>query len=98
MMFTNLLLIFSLLTSALAHPTPQDLMAIHEQRNSIPESFVNSGPAPLNEMLSLRIALVQGNMASLEEVLMNVSTPGHPQYGQHLSKEEVSIVSIKLHV
>ncbi len=64
-------------------------MIVHESRKSTPRGFVDSGPAPQDTSLNLRIALVQGNMTSLEQELYAVSTPGDDRYGQHLTKEEV---------
>ncbi|OJT05439.1 Tripeptidyl-peptidase sed3 [Trametes pubescens] len=64
-------------------------MLVHETRESIPSSFREIGPAPPDAVLKLRLALVQGNFPALEKALMDVSTPGSPLYGQHLSKEEV---------
>ncbi|CDO76407.1 hypothetical protein BN946_scf184937.g21 [Trametes cinnabarina] len=63
-------------------------MLVHEARSAIPPSFELVGPAPPDTMLKLRLALVRGNVSALETVLMDVSTPSSPLYGQHLSKEE----------
>ncbi|KAI0367268.1 family S53 protease [Pilatotrama ljubarskyi] len=64
-------------------------MQVHETRSHIPPAFQEVGPAPPDAVLNLRVALVQGNFAGLEKALMDVSTPGSPSYGQHLSKAEV---------
>ncbi|KAI0644036.1 family S53 protease [Trametes meyenii] len=63
-------------------------MQVHNTRSNIPSSFRHLGPAPPDATLSLRIGLVEGNFSGLEKALMDVSTPGNPLYGQHLSKEE----------
>ncbi len=65
-------------------------MVVHESRQSVPEGFVESGPANGETVLSLRAALVQSDMAGLEQELYAVSTPGSERYGQHLSKEDVN--------
>ncbi|KAL5512352.1 hypothetical protein ACEPAG_3344 [Sanghuangporus baumii] len=62
---------------------------VHEQRSEIPDGFVKVGAAPADQVLNLRLALVNSDMAGLEEKLYAVSTPGSALYGQHLSKEEV---------
>lgn len=62
---------------------------LHEQRDNIPDGFVKSGSAPPDQVLNFRLGLVQGDMATLEQRLYAVSTPSSPEYGQHLSKEEV---------
>ncbi|KAI0689958.1 family S53 protease [Cytidiella melzeri] len=64
-------------------------MQVHESRTSLPEGFVQDGPADANAVMNMRIALTQNNAAGLEKALMDVSTPGNALYGQHLTKEEV---------
>ncbi|ETW78234.1 serine protease S53 [Heterobasidion irregulare TC 32-1] len=64
-------------------------MHVHERRDAPPSGFVNSGSASAEQTLTLRLALVQSDAQGLEGALYAVSTPGSPQYGQHLSKEEV---------
>lgn len=66
-------------------------MVVHESRATIPRGFVKVGPASPDTILSLRIALAQNNVAGLEQMLYAVSTPGSKLYGQHLSKEEVTL-------
>jgi hypothetical protein len=44
-------------------------------------------------MLNLKIALTQSDLSGLEKALYDVSTPSSPNYGKHLSKEEVSDAS-----
>jgi tripeptidyl-peptidase I len=61
----------------------------HESRPQVPAGFSSIGIAPSNATLNLRIALKSRNATGLEDILMQVSTPGHPNYGQHLSKAEV---------
>ena len=63
---------------------------LHEQRSQIPDGFAKVGAAPADQVLNLRLALVNSDMAGLVEKLYAVSTPGSALYGQHLSKEEVS--------
>ncbi|KAE9396259.1 hypothetical protein BT96DRAFT_1040618 [Gymnopus androsaceus JB14] len=51
--------------------------------------FVSQGVVPANDMLTLCVALMSNNIASLEEKLMSLSTPGSPEFRQWLSIEEV---------
>ena len=60
-----------------------------EQRPDIPIGFAKGSPAPATNILNLRLALKQSDMAGLEKALYDVSTPGSALYGQHLTKEEV---------
>lgn len=63
----------------------------HESRQGVPNGFVKTGSAPADQMLNLRLALVNSDMAGLEKALYAVSTPDSAQYGQHLTKEEVGL-------
>ncbi|KAJ7749422.1 family S53 protease [Mycena metata] len=56
-------------------------IAVHETRAAPPRGFVE---------LTLRIAIKPNNIAGLETALYSVSEPASPQYGQHLTAEEVS--------
>ncbi|KAA1474758.1 family S53 protease-like protein [Dentipellis sp. KUC8613] len=64
-------------------------MHVHERRDSAPSGYAQDGPAPENHMLNLRLALTPRDFKSLEDKLYAVSTPGSPDYGKHLSKEQV---------
>ena len=63
-------------------------MVIHASKD-IPIGFAHQGAAPADQVIPLRIALKQTNIAGLEAKLYDVSTPGSANYGNHLSKEEV---------
>ena len=77
------------LTSAI--PTARSGMVVRSSKSDAPEGFVHRGPAPADTSIPLRIALVQNNIAGLEKALYDVSTPSSPNYGKHLSKEQVYI-------
>ena len=78
----------SFIAAVSASPAFRDLV-VHEQRQSAPNGFTAKGPAPADQILNLRIALVQGDMGGLEKALYDVSIPDSPLYGQHLTKEKV---------
>ncbi|KZT28047.1 family S53 protease [Neolentinus lepideus HHB14362 ss-1] len=88
MVALSIALLASLVALACAGPAPRNLV-LHESRDGVPEGFVKSSTASPDTTLKLRIALVQGDMASLEKALYDVSVPSSPLYGQHLSKQEV---------
>ncbi|TFY50954.1 hypothetical protein EVG20_g11236 [Dentipellis fragilis] len=77
------------LGSALASPLAARTMHVHERRDSAPSGYVKDGPAPADHVLGLRLALTPSDFKSLEDELYAVSTPGNPDYGKHLSKEQV---------
>ncbi|KAI0648149.1 family S53 protease [Trametes meyenii] len=66
-------------------------MQVHDVRSAVPRAFHRVGPAPPDAILDLRIALVQNDFPGLEKKLMDVSMPGSPLYGQHLSKTEAQV-------
>ena len=71
--------------------TARSGMVVHGSKSDVPEGFTHQGAAPADKSLPLRIALVQNNMSGLEKVLHDVSSPNSPNYGKHLSKEQVYI-------
>lgn len=72
------------------HGYSDSSLNVHEARSSVPLGFVNTGPAPAEEILKLRFALAQSTPDAVVDALYKVSDPKSPQYGQHLSKSEVS--------
>ncbi|KAI0738100.1 family S53 protease [Daedaleopsis nitida] len=87
-MFARGLLLVSFITLALGKPMARN-MKLHEDRKAAPEGFTLRAAAQPEATLKLRLALVQSNFAELESRLMDVSKPSSPNYGQHLSKDEV---------
>ncbi|KAJ6613214.1 family S53 protease-like protein [Mycena sp. CBHHK59/15] len=67
------------------------VLTLHEKRDAAPAGFLLSSPAPSDTMLHLRMALKQSDAAGLEQALHDVSTPGSPAYGKHLTSEEVAL-------
>lgn len=45
--------------------------------------------APGHLKINLRFMLAQPRMHEFEQLALNIATPGHSLYGQHLSKEEI---------
>ncbi|EIW75859.1 tripeptidyl peptidase A [Coniophora puteana RWD-64-598 SS2] len=62
---------------------------IKESIRSAPLGWTPTGRAPADYVLSLKLALAQSKFADLESHLREASDPAHPNYGAHLSKEEV---------
>ncbi|KDQ49683.1 hypothetical protein JAAARDRAFT_200608 [Jaapia argillacea MUCL 33604] len=84
--FLHLLTI--LLTPFIIHRAASSSI-VFESLNSIPTGYADDGPAPVDSVLSLRVALVQNNVAGLHDALYAVSDPSSGLYGQHLSSLEV---------
>ncbi|KAH9035165.1 subtilisin-like protein [Lactarius deliciosus] len=58
--------------------------------NSVPENWRNLGHPPADTTIDLHIALKAKNENALIDALIEVSSPGHPRQGAHLSREEVA--------
>ncbi|KAH9830767.1 peptidase S8/S53 domain-containing protein [Rhodofomes roseus] len=80
----------SLLSLAVATPTPPRTMRVHTRMDSAPVGFTLAGAASPDTMIKLRVALVQSNPAGLEDALYDVSTPSSANYGQYLTREEAA--------
>jgi tripeptidyl-peptidase-1 len=56
---------------------------------AVPKGWAAVRAATPNEPIALRIALRQQHAEALEQAVLEVSTPGHPNYGMHLTRDEV---------
>lgn len=64
---------------------------VHDSRVAIPSGFTKLGPAPAAKVLSLRMNLVQNNIAGLEAKLEDISTPNTPNFRHWLTQAEVRV-------
>ncbi|KAI9454450.1 subtilisin-like protein [Lactarius psammicola] len=72
-------------------PAPHwDDMCLKHAWNTIPAGWESLGPPPSGTTIDLHVALKPHNENALVDALYQVSSPGHPRYGLHLSKEEVA--------
>ncbi|KAF8267808.1 peptidase S8/S53 domain-containing protein [Lactarius quietus] len=58
--------------------------------NNVPSNWESLGPPFSNTTIDLHIALQPQYENALVDALYDVSTPGNPKYGAHLSKEQVA--------
>ncbi|KAF8269178.1 subtilisin-like protein [Lactarius quietus] len=80
-----------LLDSLAKSPSPRwDDKRTKHSWNAVPKDWERLGHPPLSTTIDLYIALKPHSENALIDVLYNVSTPGHPEYGEHLSKEQVA--------
>jgi len=56
---------------------------------AVPKGWTDIGRASSDDSLLLRVALKQPNSAALDQAVLDMSTPGHPNYGMHMSREEL---------
>jgi tripeptidyl-peptidase-1 len=60
-----------------------------ENLRHVPEGWKEVGAPEQTRRLQFRIAVHQPNHALFEQTLMEISTPSHPRYGQHLKRAEL---------
>ncbi|KAH8993813.1 subtilisin-like protein [Lactarius hatsudake] len=71
------------------YPLSDDVKVKHTW-NSVPENWQNLGHPPTGTAIEIHIALKAKNENALIDALYQVSSPGHPKHGVHLSREEVA--------
>ncbi|KAF2875682.1 tripeptidyl-peptidase-like protein [Massariosphaeria phaeospora] len=86
---------YSLLAGLLAFACVNGASTFHtegktvERLRAVPDGWAEVGvPAP-DTRLHLRIAVHSPNHDLFEQTLMDISTPSHPRYGQHLKRHEL---------
>lgn len=60
-----------------------------ESLPTVPTGWRKLRNADSNQVVKLRIALEQPNLAEFERTLYDISTPQHALYGRHLSRDQV---------
>ncbi|KAI9066071.1 subtilisin-like protein [Trametes sanguinea] len=78
------------LTSTAAFASPLVRRVAHERRSVAPRGWNPVRRADSDFVIPLRIGLAQSNMHSLEELLLDVSHPDSPNYGNHWSPAKVA--------
>ncbi|KAJ7452724.1 family S53 protease [Mycena galericulata] len=86
----SILHLAALLLECAASPVGIRPMVVHESVAALPSGFVHSGPVAPAQEITLRIALVQSDIAGLQATTYAVSDPSNALYGQHLSTEEMA--------
>jgi tripeptidyl-peptidase-1 len=56
---------------------------------AVPKGWREVRPAKPTDPVTLKVALKQQHPEALEQAVIEISTPGHPNYGLHMSKEEL---------
>ncbi len=72
-----------------AAPSRRASYVMHEKRAAEPVDWHKTRRLEAHRVLPLRIGLTQQNIHELEELLMSVSHPDSPTFGQHWSPERV---------
>ncbi|KAF8260343.1 peptidase S8/S53 domain-containing protein [Lactarius quietus] len=85
--------VFSVLAAAtlVASLVPRwDDTRVKHTWHAVPSNWESLGLPSTNTTIDLHIALLPQSENALIDALYEVSTPGHPKYGAHLSKEQVA--------
>ena len=85
----GLLASLSILSPIVAAPTSPSDLARLESLRGIPQGWHFDGSPPVNQRLRFRVAMRQENAFDFEQHVLAISTPDHPKYGQHMSRDEL---------
>lgn len=60
-----------------------------EQLEEVPLGWSRGGMPSPSKLMTFRLAVSQPSMAAFEQNVIDLSTPDHPRYGQHMDREEI---------
>jgi tripeptidyl-peptidase-1 len=83
--FTCLVAIFA----ALVQTAPAPELVVFEKVPQLPRGWTQQEAVPPQTLLKFRIALKLDQVEAFEQHVIDISTPGHVLYGQHMSYEEL---------
>ena len=88
--FASLVGCLSLVTSCVlpALATGTEYVVV-EQLPGVPEGWSKGEPALRSKLMRFKLALNQEKTADFEQRVVDLSTPGHQEYGRHMSREVV---------
>ena len=87
------LLLPALAALAAASPLANNEMLTKQALRAVPAGWEFKKAAPANLKINMHIAMKEQNMEVLQDRLMAMSTPGHADYGKHMSKAEVDALT-----
>lgn len=88
---SSLLLVFAAVNrvNAAVAPTLATDFAVVESLSQVPQGWEQGASVPAARRLRFRIALKQENAFAFEQHVIDISTPDHAKYGQHMSHDEL---------
>jgi tripeptidyl-peptidase-1 len=60
-----------------------------EQLDDVPDGWLKKSRPQPTKLVKFRLAITQSNAAEFEQKVIELSTPGHPSYGQYMTQDEV---------
>ncbi|OJJ99308.1 hypothetical protein ASPACDRAFT_52709 [Aspergillus aculeatus ATCC 16872] len=70
-------------------PIPADRYLVVDQLQGIPDGWMRQSGPTTSTPTRFWLAMRRSNVSQFEEQVIARSTPGHPDYGRHLSREEL---------
>ena len=64
-------------------------LSVVESLPTIPRGWIQGDAVPSSKRLRFRIAIKQQNAHAFEQHVLDISTPDHPKYGEHMTREEL---------
>jgi tripeptidyl-peptidase-1 len=61
-----------------------------EQLENVPEGWSRGSRPSASMLMTFNLAIIQSKAAEFEQKVVDLSTPGHATYGQHMTREEVN--------
>ncbi|ERF71269.1 hypothetical protein EPUS_05321 [Endocarpon pusillum Z07020] len=68
---------------------PHSEAEVLEQLRGIPDGWIQGAAPAASTPLKLRIAVHQPRQAEFEQLVIDMSTPDHPSYGQHMKRDQM---------
>ena len=88
--FTYFVALVSIIAAIIGvQAAPSTELAVLESLPAIPEGWHQGYAPPASKRLRFRIAVALHNAYDFEQHVIAISTPRHPKYGQHMSREEL---------
>ena len=82
-------LVALIVPAVLVQTTVSENLTIVESLPEIPRGWKQISSVPAAKRLKFRIAIKQTNSFQFEQHVLAISTPGHLQYGKHMSRDEL---------
>ncbi|EFE37148.1 uncharacterized protein ARB_04677 [Trichophyton benhamiae CBS 112371] len=68
---------------------PNTYRTVVEDLPAIPEGWVQGNPPSPETSVRMNLAVGQQNTRTFEQIVLDISTPGHRNYGKHLSRRDL---------
>lgn len=85
-----------MVTLVAASPVVQD-MVIKSALKAVPQGWELHSEPTAGHTINMHIGLKEENLDKLHNRLMEISHPDHPDYGKHMSKEEIDALTAPTH-